>query len=476
MSFPGLLDLARVATAWVLLYGLAPLLIRRAGTSWPDRIVLGFLESTFVVQIAVLILGDWRLCHPGSLMVVYGGWLAARAGSRAAVWRFSGGGWREGLLRLWVAMDRGERPEWRLSLPAAWGQAGEVWFAMAVVFLLVLRFPLFNLRFLTADSYERALSLQQLVHHASWSADGSVALLAPVVFLTGVDAAAAVRWSGPILTTLLALAAGYGGWVFARSKTAAVVAMSLAAAWQWWVSGGRWSEPGAVELASLFWLLALARLRGSFHWALGAGITGLTVARTFPTSTWPLFLLTLLALAACRVLERLPSLLRRATVTAGVVGLLGLLLLPPRGVSADGPYQYEAAARVVDRLAREYPRGSWLAISPSQELPLLFGRGWHMELAEFVASIPLEEAMRPEFRLPYDAEHVFLFVEKRPLRQRLVGVPPDADSSVFAYATQAGRQSLEFQAARLAEAYLSAHPGSTIEYEDENLTVYHFRR
>jgi hypothetical protein len=476
MNLPGVADFVRVLAGWLILFGLAPLAIRRAGLGWPERLAVGFLESAFVVQVAVMILGDWRLCNPGTVFAVYLGWLVMRAADREALRRMWGGGaWRYRLSWLWTALDRRSGLTWRWRFPPEMAREQAIWLAAGAALALGLRFPLFNVRFLTEGSYERALSLQTLVYNTGWERDGSVALLAPLVFLTGVDAASVVRWSGPILSTLLALAAAYCAWICSHSRTVAVGAIALATAWVWWSSRGTWNEPGEVEIASLFWLLALAFLRGGMRWSLAAGLIGLTVTQHFPASVWPLFLLAMAALIAGRRIERAPLLLRRGIAMVGALGILALIAVDPPDVAADGPYQYEAAARVVDRIAREHPRRSWLVISPSHELPLLFGRGWHVELAEFVSSIPIEEAARPEFRLPYNAKHVFLFVEKRPLPQRLTGVPEDADSAVFAYRTQAGRQSLQFQAGRLAETYLASHPNTIIYYEDENVTVYHFR-
>jgi len=476
MNLPGVADFVRVLAGWLILFGLAPLAIRRQGLGWPERLAIGFLESAFVMQVAVMILGDWRLCNPGTVFVVYLGWLVWRAADRNALRQLLGGGaWRYRLSWLWTALDRRSGLTWHWRFPPELAKEKTVWLVSGAVLALGLRFPLFNVRFLTESNYQRALSLQTLVHNMGWERDGSVALMAPLVFLTGVDAASVVRWSGPILSTLLALAAGYCAWICSRSRTVAVGAIALATAWVWWSSRGAWNEPGEVEIASLFWLLALAFLRGRGRWSLAAGLVGLTITRHFPASVWPLFLVAMLALVAGRTVERAPLLLRRSVAALGALGILAMMAVDPPGVAADGPYQYEAAARVVDRIAREHPRHSWLVVSPRHEVPLLYGRGWHVELSEFVSSIPIEAAERPEFRLPYDARHVFLFVEKRPLPQRLTGVPEDADSGVFAYSTQAGRQSLQFQAGRLAEAYMANHDGAKIYYEDENLTVYHFR-
>lgn len=477
MNLPGLADFVRVLAGWLLVFGIAPLAIRRPGLAWPERLAIGFLESAFVMQVTVMILGDWRLCNPGTVFAVYLGWLIGRGSNRNALRQWlAGGAWRYRLSWLWTALDRrsGLPQPWRL--PPELAREKGIWIAAGLILLLGLRFPLFNVRFLTESNYQRALSLQTLVHNMGWERDGSVALLAPVVFLTGVDAASVLRWSGPLLSTLLALAAAYCAWIFSHSRMVTVGAMGLATTWVWWTSRGVWNEPGEAEIASLFWLLAVAFLRGRLRWSLAAGFVGLTVTQHFPTAVWPLFLAAMLALMAGRTMERTPLLLRRALAAVGAIAILVTIVVSPPDVSADGPYQYEAAARVVDRIAREHPRRSWLMISPSHEVPLLYGRGWHVELAEFVTSIPLEEAARPEFRLPYEAQHVFLLVEKRPLPQRLTGVPEDADSAVFAYSTQAGRQSLEFQAGRLAETYMASHAQTRIYYEDENLTVYYFPR
>ena len=87
MNLPWVAYFVRVLAGWLILFGLAPLAIRRAGLGWPERLAVGFLESAFVVQVAVMILGDWRLCNPGTVFAVYLGWLVMRAADREALRR-----------------------------------------------------------------------------------------------------------------------------------------------------------------------------------------------------------------------------------------------------------------------------------------------------------------------------------------------------------------------------------------------------
>lgn len=482
-----LLDLSRVLAGWLLLYGVLPLLIRRPGFSWVERIAAGFIESTILMQATVMILGDWRLCYPGTLAVAYAAWLAIRVIDQRVfhdLFRgeqlrggFGAEGWPRQLVEMWTVLDhdrRGFISRFRFPSLAMIDQ----WIAVGAAGMLILaaRFPINNVRFLTDESYSRALSLQLLTHNSGWDGNGSVALLAPIVFLTGVGAVAAARWSGPILSTLLVLAAGYCGWTITRKRSVAIAAMLLAEVWLWWSTGGLMSEPGALDFSSLFWLLALASLRGRPIWVACAAVTALSINFHFPAPVWPLFLVAMVGIALGRLIDSLTPRMREAVVAASMIGLMLLGFVDAPAATQDGPHQYEASARAVQRIARDFPRRSWLLISTQEEVPLLYDRGWHAELADAVRTISLEDAARPGFVLPYDVPDVFMLVEKRPLTQQLVGVPADADSAVFAYSTQAGRQSLQFQAARLAEAYSANHKGSRIYYEDQDITVYHFHR
>jgi hypothetical protein len=116
-------------------------------------------------------------------------------------------------------------------------------------------------------------------------------------------------------------------------------------------------------------------------------------------------------------------------------------------------------------------------ISPGQELPFTYGRGWHEELAEFVETYTPDQVRRPHFRFPFPVQSAFVFIEKRPLRTESGGDP--LYSSVFepklAYQSHLYREAMEFQAGELLAAYSSTHTDADIFFEDQTIIVYRIR-
>ena len=124
------------------------------------------------------------------------------------------------------------------------------------------------------------------------------------------------------------------------------------------------------------------------------------------------------------------------------------------------------------KIAREFPRNRWVLVSPVHEAAYSYGRGWHVEVADFVAKFTTAEVASPQFRFPYAVANVFVFVEKRPLPQVAKSALPGSPGSSFFYSTQSGRASLEFQTARLMAAYSSSHPNAHVFFEDDDLIIY----
>lgn len=471
------LDCPRVLVAFALLYMALPLLTHRGIPDITDRLVLGFVESVFVMQTALLILGDWGIAYPGVIGVIYLGWVLVRGRGLAGVAEcFDIDRWRRALPDLLLRLDR---REWRLPLRTmliSRESARVATFAL-VILAVQMQFPLFNMRFLLDNTYQRALSLQTLTHNAGWDGDGSVAFLAPITWLSGTDAAATVRWTGPLLTVLLALAVGYVAWTYTMNRRTGIAAIALgAAAERWWASPVA-GELEAAEIATVFWLLSLGLFRRHKSWAVGSGLVAATMSLEFPGLLWISTGVVAALVFGQWLLGFLPGPVRKLTAVAatGLAVLFGFAFVPSSAVSADGPHQYESAARAVDRIARTFPRHQWVMVSPSHEVPLLYGRGWHIELADFVSSLPEDEVKRPDFRLPYTAPDIFVLVEKRPLEREPIRMPGAVGTAAYAYGTKAGREELEFAAGRLAANYFMSHPGSSIYYDDKNVTIYHFK-
>jgi hypothetical protein len=97
-------------------------------------------------------------------------------------------------------------------------------------------------------------------------------------------------------------------------------------------------------------------------------------------------------------------------------------------------------------------------------------------LAAFVDRFTPEQAARPEFRFPYEAADIFVFVEKTPLPQAARQFASDPGPAPYYYSTAQGRAAMAFRAARLMAAYVQAHPRASVYYQDANLAVYRLPR
>lgn len=479
-----IVDFVRVLVTLAIVYVGLPLLARRMGDAparpWYSDIPHAFLQACLFLEVSSLILGNWRLCYAGLLtflMLCWLGVLAAFASRRRWIWETAewnarvlrGLVWWEshGLRRVgrWLVMARGR---------ARWTGAS-LWMAVLLGCAMLERswFALDNYRFAGSGAYQRALSLQTLVHGDIWEQDGSVALLAALCHFSGVDGSSVIRFSGPLFAMLLTLAGGYCAWVYSRRFSAAYIACGLLSLYPAFVGIDSPGELGAPEMSCVFWVLAVAMLRQSWMYSLGAAAVALMINQQYSAILFGSLLAILLALVITSVARTIPrSLAEPARLASGV--LFAVLLLRPSGIPAspDGPFQYEAAARVTADIARNFPRNRWMIVSPAQELSLTYGRGWHVELAEFVRNYTPEQLSRADFRFPYAVPDLFIFIEKEPLRQAARGAANASDEYSYQYFTQAGRATLEFQAARLMAAYRAAHANASLYYEDPRIAVY----
>jgi hypothetical protein len=145
----------------------------------------------------------------------------------------------------------------------------------------------------------------------------------------------------------------------------------------------------------------------------------------------------------------------------------------------EGPIQYEEAARIARRLADEQPRNAWALVATTQELPYVYGSGWHIEIANFANDADVAQVARPSYRFPFPVRDVYFLVESRPLvpysslrdaqapMQVRLSPTPSA-----AYGTPLERASLEFKLAELLSAYRLHHDDLEIVHESANLVVF----
>ena len=105
-------ELARVVVAFAAVYLLVPVAALRYGgqreRSCHD-FADAFLQSIFFIQVTVLILGDWRLCLPGSLGSLYAIWagLTAAFASRDR-WLFDNFSLNRKLISVYRWLEQGQ--------------------------------------------------------------------------------------------------------------------------------------------------------------------------------------------------------------------------------------------------------------------------------------------------------------------------------------------------------------------------------
>ena len=475
-------DLLRVAIPVILIFGLFPALAARCGDRWPvpvtHLLVPAFLRTALFLELTCLLLGNWRLCLPGMLFVFYAVWIiAATVLASRKRWLYNPESWKFGygwLLRWW---EKGMRPRGVFDRDLVISQ-GYLFLGMLVVgaFLRFLWQPLFNLRFLTAQGYESTLSLQALVSGALWISDGSVALLAPIVFASGLDAATVVRLSAPLVFLMMLGALAYCMSQFSASAWASTLAVGLF--WLYSRSAGfeEASATGGSLWSSLFLILGLAAGRKSAGYAACGLLLAWLCNPAFPELFFVALVCGLAGLLFQGFLSFAPRRMRQIAQMVLVLAAGLSLTVPLKSIAADGPLQYESSAQTANRIAREFPRNRWLMVSPMHEVAFSYGRGWHVELPHFLSQFPQSTVADPAFRFPYSVRDIFVFVEKRPLRQvASLAVPGNGEHS-FYYSTNGGRASMAFRAAELIAAYSASHPETSVYFEDQELIVYHLRQ
>ena len=479
-----LLDLLRLCTAFALIFVILPYLaVRRKGDSAMWRtLTIGFVRTAFFVQISAMVLGDWRLYLPGAAaasLVLWFGVTAAFARQRSGrplVTSLPARG--AGIARLLEFLEErptvfaplGGRVRQRFNTPVAVGAAA----IAAAVALRGVWFALHHIRLQRLESYSRTISLHSLMRGDAWDHDPSVALLAPLAWLSGLTPDHVIRLSGGLVTAAMVLAMAFAGWRRVGDAAGAILSAAAFAASLLWLNLTP-SEPGGAEWSAIFVILAVG-LAGE---AWGAAALALLTAALIHVGLSPVLLLAAFALTVASLLGpamgRFPVAARLLPAAAALTILAAAILTPLRPAAPE--HQYEAAARAAHQIAREFRTNDWILVSPGLEVAQTYGRGWHVELADFVDAHTEAKLADPAFRFSdYAAQSMFVFVEKRVLDQPAFSFAHDAGSASYYYTTRLGRSSLEFRAARLMAAYLSSHNDATVYYEDEDLMVYRVAR
>ena len=391
-----LFDAFRVSMGFLVVFGVVPWLmilnsLRKDGLM---AHCAAFVQASLFAEVTSLVLGSMHLCLPGSFAAAYALFLFTlmfRSGTLPPFWNPQ---WLSGQLHhlvvfvdrlpstLWCLQSIGSNHvNWRKRIDSAAITCSQnIFLFPAFVALVASLYPLHNVRLLTADTYSRALALEKLTFGQPSALDGSVTLLAPVVFLSGCDGATVVRFTAPLFAALLTLTAFAVVFRLTESSPAGLTSAALVAALEAFVNAGQLQ----AGLASMFWLLSVVLWRASrldAIWSVGLGL----LIDPIPGRDMILHVaipavIALLGLSSRSMLRCFEAV--RAPVALGAIACL--IYMPLKLGGEEGPYEYEAAARAVSRITREFPQNTWLVIAPVQELVFTYGHGWHMQLSEFV--------------------------------------------------------------------------------------------
>ncbi len=480
-----IMELLILLTTFSLLYVAVPALVTgKHHGSLLFRAAAGFIALSLSLRIAVMFVGLAGAAFHGIVLAV---WACCVSGLFLASqdWSFEGiaakgRGAFLAVLRAFESESVGWRPRW----PAVSRAAVLFCLLIAVTMLHRAWFPLHNLRFATIEAYSRALNLERFVQRDSPVAGGVELILAPLSVASGLYADSVIRFSGPLFSILLVAAVGLCAFRIAGASSAPVAAALMAL--RPVVLGTE--PPGEIsnaEFAAVYWILGAAFIGRSAWIAVSAFATALLISFSISSAVPVAIICIAAAYALAKLAAAIPARLALAPSGFAAFAAMFLLLIDCRSVAADGPYEYESAARASRAIATQFPKREWMIVSPGHELIFTYGRGWHYELLDFVSSLTPRQIMPREFVFPYDVREIFVFVEKDPLRPSRPGITPadpaaldltgTMDRAVLAYSTGLGRASIEFQAGALITAYAVNHPEISIFFEDDRLVVFHLK-
>ncbi|HEY0160825.1 MAG TPA: hypothetical protein VGF28_26310 [Thermoanaerobaculia bacterium] len=221
------------------------------------------------------------------------------------------------------------------------------------------------------------------------------------------------------------------------------------------VAAVRMKEPAALAIAfgTLFFILT--------HAASVLGIPEIVEVRR--NVTWlALTIAVLLGIAVAAAAARMPP---RAYAVAPALAVLLWLATTPNLFAAPMRARlldysgYGATAYAVLRIAQQHEPFTWTLVSYGQEYPMVLGRGFHLNGADF-----LEEFDPAESPLRIPTPHVFIAVEKTPHRFQIDN-----------WATRFDRASVEERLQTWCMVYGLTHRNIRVYMDDENVRVYEIR-
>ena len=479
----------RVVAVFATLYWALPTWARgRLGESFAGW-AGSFVRFCFFTEVTVVLLGMIGLALPGALLPLALLWFGIDAAQRTPELLVGPNSRREWLIRQLTALRHAA------DLRYAWGRIASqqrrvrnalTWMTLPAFPLVVKAFfPIHNARLSDMDDYSRSISLSVLNNGHSWVPDLSVPLLLPLQYLAAVAAPRAVALSEPLFAALLIAAIGFVVFQLRGCRPAAITAMGSAVFLMLSPVMDGVDDLARSELAVTFILLAIGLRSTSRLEALLSAVLGIAVGFLpghFAQSLQVLIPYMAAVLLGIGVAEfRIqPCVTVRRLAGIGLTAALVAAFVYVARQQPDGPIQYEAAAKVARQLALEQPRNTWALVSTTQELPYVYGNGWHVEIAGFVRDVQAAQVARPSYQFPFPVRDVYFLVETRPLQPQSfptsgaavlqARLSPTASS---AYSTPLERATLEFQLAELLAIYGQHHDDLKVVWRTDDLMLFH---
>jgi hypothetical protein len=314
--------------------------------------------------------------------------------------------------------------------------------------------------------------------------DLSVPLLLPLQYLAALSAPRAVALSEPLFAAVLIAAIGFAVFQLKGCRLAASAAMSSAVLLMLSPLIGGANGLARAELGVTFVILAVG-LQPRFRLeALLSAAIGIAVG--FAPGHFAASCHVLIPYASCVLLGagiadfriRLSEGFRRLATAALIVCLAVAGSAFLNSPALEGPVQYEEAAQIAQGLANEQPRNAWALVATTQELPYVYGSGWHVEIASFVSDADIRQVALPSYRFPFPVRDVYFLVERQPLvpySSAASDQPPLqvrlSPTPSAAYGTPLERASLEFKLAELLSVYRLHHDDLDTVHQSAQLVV-----
>lgn len=497
---PSILLILEQTVATVLITVVAVTLLSPAHLLNPFTLLLAYVSSS---------LGRWVIRHRRSLAAdarESAHAIALRLAIRvenAADWRDLG---RSGLIRL-------APPP--LDTEAAALTPGPLMIVIAVLLSAAPAFAIAiaNTRLINAGEYGVLLKTQQLfAGDGGWRAPdivggvaaaisvvSSIAAVHVVRFLTPLAGLAALlTFTVAVRLTTASLAPAVSGIVVAAlllggsaqpiASAMAAIFIVLAILFWWratWQRGAVWIAATATLLAAVIEPASLLIIGTSVSlmivapsvMLIGAGVSWIVASwltSAAGTLGWALLASGLAHAIVTRYAFRRPPL--RAAFAVAVIAVAAAV--NAQKTAAAHFVEYDAAARQTLDIVTQFPKYRWMIVAPVEEWSLSYGRGWHMNLHQFVEEVG-SRIDEEGYRLPYRVDELFVFVETQPFAT-FASEPADVPFEVLIdpvyrhYRSPAGRSSLQYAAHKLCERLRRQNPNTRVYFDDGRLKIYRF--